>query len=225
MIGRSLGASPVPTTSDREPHMYDDASDKPQIFDFAELANHLLEQGLQSSPSDIHGCLCGLLAAGAAVEPELALSALIETLDLELRGELAGQVMQLYTISAAALEDEEFDFHPLLPDDEEDIQTRTLALAGWCQGFLSGFALVSAGASSANENAVSRDSAEVLKDVAAIAQAEADSEDNEDEDASDENYFELVEYLRFATLNVYMDSRSNVEARGESGSNNDIPLH
>ncbi|MFT7266528.1 MAG: hypothetical protein ACI9A2_004622, partial [Halioglobus sp.] len=37
--------------------MYDDDTDGPQIFDFEELANHLLEQGLQSSPSDIHGCL------------------------------------------------------------------------------------------------------------------------------------------------------------------------
>lgn len=205
--------------------MYDDDSDDPQIFDFDELANHLLEQGLQSSPSDIHGCLCGLLAAGAAVEPELALSALIETLDLELRGELAGQVMQLYTISAAALEDEEFDFHPLLPDDEADIETRALALAGWCQGFLSGFALVSAGASSASENAVSRDSAEVLKDFAAIAQAETNSEDREDEEASEENYFELVEYLRFATLNVYLDSRSDADTSGEAPPRGERPPH
>ncbi|MFT4823507.1 MAG: yecA family protein [Halioglobus sp.] len=205
--------------------MYDDDTDGPQIFDFEELANHLLEQGLQSSPSDIHGCLCGLLAAGAAVEPELALSALIETLDLELRGELAGQVMQLYTISAAALEDEEFDFHPLLPDDESDIETRALALAGWCQGFLSGFALVSAGASSASENAVSRDSAEVLKDFAAIAQAETDTEDREDEEASEENYFELVEYLRFATLNVYLDSRSDIDPDGVEAPAGKRPLH
>ena len=188
--------------------MHDDDMFQAEIFDFDELANHLLEQGLQSSPASIHGCLCGLLAAGAAVEPELALAALVEALELELRGELAEQVMQLYKISAAALEDEEFDFHPLLPDDDTDIETRTAALAGWCQSFLTGFALVSAGASSETENALSRDSAEVLKDFAAIAQAEAAEEDSEDEEASEENLFELVEYLRFATLNVYMDRRS-----------------
>ena len=178
-----------------------------EIFDFEELANHLLEQGLQSSPSEIHGCLCGLLAAGASVEPELALAALVEALDLELHGELAEQIMQLYRVSAAALEDEEFDFHPLLPDDETDIETRTVALAGWCTGMLAGFALVSAGASSEAENIVSRDSAEALKDFAAMAQAETDREDLEDEDSSEENYFELVEYLRVATLNMYMDNR------------------
>ena len=162
--------------------MFNELMGAPRVFDFDELANHLLEQALQSSPSDIHGCLCGLLAAGAAVEPELALAALADALDIELRGELAEQVMQLYQVSAAALEDEEFDFHPLLPDDEADIETRTTALAGWSRGFLAGFALVSAGAASEAENAVSKDSAEVLKDFAAIARAEADDQDREDEE-------------------------------------------
>jgi yecA family protein len=204
--------------------MHDDDMFQAEIFDFDELANHLLEQGLQSSPANIHGCLCGLLAAGAAVEPELALAALVETLELELRGELAEQVMQLYKVSAAALEDEEFDFHPLLPDDEADIETRTAALAGWCESFLAGFALVSASASSEAENALSRDSAEVLKDIAAIAQAETGEEDNEDEEAAEEDFFALVEYLRFAILNVYMDRHSDDrDVSPDSGVN--LPLH
>ncbi|MEH6584473.1 MAG: UPF0149 family protein [Halioglobus sp.] len=203
--------------------MYDDASGDPGIFDFDELANHLLEQGLQSSPSDIHGCLCGLLAAGAAVEPELALAALVEVMDLELRGELAEQVMQLYTISAAALEDEEFDFHPLMPDDESDLEVRTASLAGWCKGFMAGYALVTAGASSESENTVSKDSAEILKDFTVIAQAERGDEDVE-EDEAEENLYELVEYLRFATLNVYMDSRVN-GANGEDEGGSRRPLH
>jgi uncharacterized protein YgfB (UPF0149 family) len=191
--------------------MYDQSAGDTEVFDFDELANHLLEQGQQSSPADIHGCLCGLLAAGAAAEPELALAALGETLDLELRGELAERTMQLYTVSAAALEDEEFDFHPLMPDDEADIASRTAALAGWCKGFMAGFALVSAGAGSAAENVLSKDSAEVLKDFAAIAQAQVEAEDEEDEEAAEENYFELVGYLRFATLNIFMDGRARAE--------------
>lgn len=204
--------------------MHDDDMFQAEIFDFDELANHLVEQGLQSSPASIHGCLCGLLAAGAAVEPELALAALVEALDLELRGELAEKVMQLYTISAAALEDEEFDFHPLLPDDDADIETRTSALAGWCQSFLTGFALVSAGASSPSENALSRDSAEVLKDFAVIAQAEPDEEDQQDEEGAEESFFELVEYLRFATLNVYLDRRSGEHDQPQESARN-RPLH
>ena len=119
--------------------MYEETGFQTEIFDFEELANHLVEQGLQSSPSDIHGCLCGLLAAGAPKEPEAGLSLMFETLGLNLYGDLADQSMQLYGVSAAALEDEEFDFHPLLPDDETDIESRTAALAHWSKGFLAGF--------------------------------------------------------------------------------------
>ena len=184
--------------------MNDDLWGQTDVFDFDELANHLLEQGLQASPAELHGCLCGLLAAGFASEAEVGLDGLCEALDLILHGELAGQIMQLYTVTAAALEDEEFDFHPLLPDDEVDISERAAALALWCRGFLSGFAHTAAGIG-ADPGALSDDSREILKDYAEIAQAAAD--DDETEDEAEGSYLDLVEYLRFATLNVYMDSR------------------
>ena len=179
--------------------MFDQPGDEIGVFDIDELSNHLLEQGLETSPSRIHGCLCGLLAAGAPGQPEAGLALLGQALELTLHGELAGQVMQLYQVSAAALEDEEFDFHPLLPDDEVDIETRTLAVADWASGFLSGFAQV-------NQAQVGQDSSEILRDFAAIAEASVD--EGEEEEESENAYMEIVEYLRFASLNVFMDSRS-----------------
>ena len=191
--------------------MFDDLDSESGVFDFDELANHLLEQGLETSPSRIHGCLTGLLAAGAARERELALAALADGMDLHLHGELAEQVMGLYAVTAAALADEEFDFHLLLPDDEVDIQQRTDAMAQWCKGFLAGFALVAASEEEGQAPAaMSADSAEILKDIAAIAEASVDEEAEEEE--SEESYFELVEYLRFAVLNVFLD---NADSAGE----------
>ncbi len=185
--------------------MFDDFDSDSQVFDFDELANHLLEQGLETSPSRIHGCLAGLLAAGAASERELALAALADGMDLQLHGELAEQVMALYSITAAALTDDEFDFHLLLPDDEVAIAQRTDAMAQWCKGFLAGFALVAASADEGRAPAaMSADSSEILKDIAAIAEASFDDEAEEEE--SEESYFELVEYLRFAVLNVFLDN-------------------
>jgi yecA family protein len=188
--------------------MYDDLHGEVAVFDFDEFANNLLEQGLEASPSELHGCLCGLLAGGATTEPEWGLDALCQVLDLILHGELADQTMQIYTITAAALEDEEFDFHPLLPDDEVDIAERTESLGVWCRGFLAGFAHASAGIDK-SAVALHKDSAEILKDFANIAQAGVDEDETEDE--AEGSYMELVEYLRFAVLNVYMDSRSRVE--------------
>jgi len=182
--------------------MYDDQFGKTGVFDFDEFANHLLEQGLQSSPSEIHGCLTGLLAGGAPVEAELALVALTDVLDLNVHGELAGQVMELYTVTASALQDEEFDFHPLLPDDEIDIAERASCLAGWCRGFVGGFALGVA-ASPKKDLKLSKDAGEVLEDITAFSQADAD--EVLDDEESEDSYFEIIEYLRFAVLNVHMD--------------------
>jgi len=162
----------------------------------------MLEQGLESSPSTVHGCLCGLLAAGAPSEAEVCLDALDQALGLSVHGELAEQVMQLYTVTAAALLDDEFDFYPLLPDDEVDIAERTGEMAAWCKGFLAGFAHVSVGAEK-SPPALSEDSGEILKDFAKISQAVIDDQDSEEE--LENSYMELVEYLRFAALNVFMD--------------------
>lgn len=179
--------------------MLDYPGEEVDVFDFEELANHLLEQGHDASPSGLHGCLCGLLAAGAPGAPEAGLALLSQALGITLHGELAGQIMQLYQVSAAALIDEEFDFHPLLPEDEEDIAVRTAELSAWASGFLSGFAQV-------NKEQVSQDSSEILKDFAAIAEAAVDEDAEEDE--YETSFMELVEYLRFASLNVFMDSRA-----------------
>ena len=160
--------------------MYDDQSDEIGVFDFDEFSNHLLEQGLQSSPSEIHGCLTGLLASGAPAEAEFALVALTDVLDLSVHGELAAQTMDLYTVTAAALVDEEFDFHPLLPDDDTEVAERTLALSGWCRGFLGGFAQGSASRPESDAK-LSRDCREILKDIEAFSHADVDDERNEEE--------------------------------------------
>ena len=188
--------------------MFDDPNKQTAVFDFDELANHLVEQGLQSSPSEIHGCLTGLLTSGAPVEAELALVALTDVLDLGVTGELAAQTMELFNVTASALQDEEFDFHPLLPDDETAISQRVESLASWCAGFLGGFAQGIA-ASGKAEAVLGKDSQEILQDIEAFSQAEADDEREEDE--AEEAYFEIVEYLRMAVLNVHMDCASQAD--------------
>lgn len=201
--------------------MYDDVSDEVGVFDFDEFANHLLDQGLLASPSQLHGCLCGLLGAGAPAQPEYGLDALTQALDLEVHGELASRIMQLYTVTAAALQDEEFTFLPLLPDDEEEIALRTAALANWCDGFLAGFAYATAAADS-NGSALSQETGEILRDIAAMAQAEPAADESEEE--AEDSYIELVEYLRVAVVNVFMDSLATAQDRNPSSATG-RPLH
>lgn len=173
-----------------------------------ELADALLEQGLAVSPSRLHGCLCGLWAGGAPPEADWGLAAVIRVLDVTLHGELAGQVLALYSASGAALDSEMLDFYPLLPPDDEDIARRADALADWCSGFLAGYAEATAGSS--RTSAAASDSAEILRDFAAISEAAADEESLPEEQEG--SYAELVEYVRFAALNAALDARGEADA-------------
>ncbi|MEP4486369.1 MAG: UPF0149 family protein [Halioglobus sp.] len=200
--------------------MFDERPGEPGVFDFDEIANHLLDQGQQTSPADLHGCLTGLLASGVATSAEAALDNVCTALHVTLHGELAEIVQNLYTVTAAALIDESFDFHPLLPDDDTELEVRTQALADWSRAFLAGYAQgkVTSGATGA---AVAADSAEALRDLAVIAQAGIDEDATEEE--SEQSYAEILEYLRVAALNVFLDS----EGAGDSSAadNPELPLH
>ena len=172
-------------------------------FDFEELANQLMEQGLEASPADLHGCLSGLLASGASHEAEAGIDGLVQALDLDLHGELAEQVMALYVATAQCLDNDEYDFYPLLLDDSADIVSRTSALAGWCRSFLAGYTQGSTGAGR-QLNVLPGDSSEILRDLAAIA--EADLEELAEDEEAEKSYAELTEYIRFAALNAYADN-------------------
>lgn len=191
--------------------MFDSLPGETGLFYFDDIANLLLEQGESCSPSELHGCLSGLLAAGEQGGAESALDDLNQTLGMDLHGELADQVLRLYAVSLEFMEDDSFDFAPLLPDDSTELSQRLLALSDWCRGFLAGYARVTARSGTGGET-LPGDSTEVLRDFAAITQVGEDPPDVDEED-SEQHYMELVEYLRFAALNVYMDSRGRQEER------------
>ncbi|MCR9105262.1 MAG: UPF0149 family protein [Gammaproteobacteria bacterium] len=201
--------------------MYFDGDENVSVFDFDELADHLVEQGSEFSPAEIHGCLTGLLTGGLVGTAERGLDAMMQTLDVVPHGELADRVMELYVVTDAALRDEEFSFFPLLPEDEAQIEIRTVALASWCGGFLAG--LAQAGAQGASPPADwSSDGKEILQDIGALAQATVD--EDLDEDESEENYMEIYEYLRFAVLNLFLEN-STREGFVELDRGPSDPLH
>ena len=200
--------------------MYDESPDDIGVFDFDEFASHLLDQGVQASPSLLHGCLSGLLGAGAEAQPEYGLDAMSRSLELDVHGELASRIMQLYTITLESLQGDEFLFHPLLPDDDDDIVLRTESLASWCRGFLTGFAYRVAAQNKVGD-ALSPETGEVLRDITAMAEAAVD--DQEDKEDAEESYMELVEYLRVAVVNVFLDAHAN--SLEESVVSPERPLH
>ncbi|MCY1446198.1 hypothetical protein D9M71_627500 [compost metagenome] len=84
----------------------------------------------------------------------------------------------------------------LLPDDEAPLAERAAALGQWCQGFLGGFGLT------AREGALSGEAVEVLQDLASIAQVQSALEDSDD---GENDYMEVMEYLRIAPLLLFTE--------------------
>ncbi|MFT7286569.1 MAG: hypothetical protein ACI87W_000677 [Halieaceae bacterium] len=191
--------------------IFDPYSGDPAPVSFDELANALLEQGETASPAELHGCLCGLLGGGAPENPEHLVPEIEKTLDVRLQGELAQATRSLCASSLEPLLEGDFDFYPLLPEDDLELAQRVTAMADWCRAFLSGYAQARVRADAAGK-AVAPDSAEALRDFAAIAQAAFDDEDGEDE--AERQYEELVEYLRVAAMNVLMDASAGKDEAG-----------
>jgi hypothetical protein len=182
-----------------------------QPLDFDEFANQLLEQGEDQSPSHLHGAICGVLAGGGEQDPEYCLAAIAQALAMDIHGELALNCVRLSRATAQGLMDEEFDFHLFIPDDETEIELRARALADWCSGFLAGYALAVA---QPQNGAFDDASAEILKDMASIAEAAVDHDLDPEE--TENHFFELTEYLRFACLNLFADRLLESKSEGDS---------
>ena len=178
------------------------SSAEEQPFDFDDLANQLLAEGAEQSPAYVHGGICGVYAGAGRVEPEDCLAAASQALELGLHGELGETSLRLAQVTGRALLDKEFDFHLLLPDDEQPIQQRVRCLAEWCRGFLSAYALMVTRTDGAG---LDEESSEVLKDIAAIADADHEGSSEDDTEEAESHFFELTEYLRFACMNLFMN--------------------
>jgi len=171
--------------------------------DFDGLANGLFDQGCAVSPAEVHGCLSGILAAGAERSGEVALVWLQRCLALDPVGELAGTIIALYEHTALALDSEDMAFAPLLPDEGFEVELRITALGDWSRGFVAAYAQYLA-LRPVSERDLRPDTAELLNDMVAIAQAIAG--DDDDEDALEDQLYEVVEYLRVAAMNIYLDT-------------------
>lgn len=146
-----------------------------------------------------HGILCGMMSTGKSVRDRDWLSQVIGE-ELAEPGD-SGSLQALYESTQWQLDDPNFSFHPLLPDEEADLAARTEALAHWCSGFLYGLGV--GGVSEATQ--LPGDAAEVLTDLAKIATVDFELEEPGEEE--ERAYREVVEYVRVGALLVFESLR------------------
>ncbi len=173
---------------------------------FPEVARVL--QTLQSTvaAAESHGCLCGALCTTQQYTLESWLEELVPEADEDPADDRA-TLRLLFADTVRALRGEEMEFQLLLPDDDDSLLERALALSQWCQGFLYGFGT---GRPVPNEE-LTGEVEEVLRDLTHISQASVET--GADAEEEEEAYAEIVEYVR-AGVQLIHDDLTEVRAAG-----------
>jgi len=154
--------------------------------------------------AECHGVLCGLLcreSAGTANDYMHHLAALKLVVN---PGDALDAVLgEVFECTVKQLADEDMGFALWLPEDDEPLEERTIALAQWCSGLLAGLA------SGGQFEVLSDEAKEAIDDLQQIAAAELTiSEDGGGDSEDDEAALvEIVEYVRVVTLMMREDFR------------------
>ena len=180
------------------------------LLNFDRVAEHLTALGTLTSPAELHGLLCGRLCGGARYDDQAWLEAVNNFLDLTaaIGGRQRAAFSKFYRDTLAQLQDHQLGFGLLLPVDEVEMPQRIEALGQWCYGFLNGFGT----SGITRDTQLSADTAEALRDFAAFAQLDRDSDDDEQ---GERDFTEIVEYVRVAALSVFMETGIGIAEKAE----------
>ncbi len=160
-----------------------------------------------SHPSELHGGLCGRLAAGGRLNQQQWLAVVCEHMGLapetveqgdEVPAELQEFMAQAYQQTLDQLKANDMGFEPLLPDDDYAFEQRLQALAAWVRGFLEGMALVAGEQLGQAPDEIR----ELIEDMVAISQVE---ESGEADEASEVQLSDITEYVRLGVISVYTE--------------------
>ncbi|MGO3128173.1 MAG: UPF0149 family protein [Luteimonas sp.] len=164
----------------------------------AEIDAEIRRLQLAMPGSELHGGLSGWLAGGGDDVPAWLAPVLA---DATLPAPAGGSALdRLRVATATQLEDRDFTFALLLPEDGEPLSVRSAALFDWCRGFLGGFGLAAGERSSLSE-----EGNEALADLARLAAAQPDPDD-EDDAVEEDALTEIEEFVRVAALLLHGDA-------------------
>jgi len=166
--------------------------------DFASAQAVITTENIKAHASEVHGVLAGLVCAGFAFEEQSYLGILDDLLDFSPQGSdgfpkaAKTLVKQMYSELWTDILDDTYTFQLILPDDDDSLVERGHALGVWVQGFNLGFGL-----QQKDSPLTSSEVKEVLIDFAEIANISEEMEENED---SEQAFFEISEYVRISAL-------------------------
>lgn len=179
--------------------------------DFEKVTTLLANNRIFNSASELHGIICGYLCAGGASNEYVLIWHLLGQ-EGKASKIMTDLIERLSRQAYEQLDSPDFAFRMILPNDDEELGQRLRALGNWCEGFISGFG----GAYAKGDTTLKDETREVLHDFTAIADIDERSEDGTEKDEND--YMEIVEYVRMAVCSVFAQSKSPQEPEGNINS-------
>ncbi len=172
-----------------------------QVFLHGDIEDALRRCGSSWNAGQAHGLLCGRLSVSGADGASGWVDLVLSDTDPQdaLRAECETMLNALCASTWRQLVERQSEFELLLPGDEDTTAARAEAMAQWCEGFLHG--LVSEKHNEAlKERLAAEPLADIIRDMLQITRAAAEEDDVEAEETA---YVELVEYLRVAAQLAY----------------------
>lgn len=177
-------------------------SDNQELPAYTEMLELLKQAGAMQEPAECHGLLSALLCGSDDAVRIWLDELLTEQHEGDLLQAEAKQMLEGFAaVVKIQLQGTDLSYELLLPDDDDVLHERVVALAQWCQGFYLGLGIVGIN----DLDKLPDDSREIVEDMMQIARIEnydeqSEAQANEEDEAA---YAELVEYLRVGVLLIY----------------------
>lgn len=192
------------------------SSSQTSKLDFASAQANITTENIKAHASEVHGVLTGLICSGFLFEDQGYVAMLN---DLFNNGEgfparVKSTVKQMFNELWTDILDDTYSFQLMLPDDDDSLVERGHALGVWVQGFNLGFGL-----QQKDTPVASAEIKEVLIDFAEISNLSDEMEEDED---SEQAYFEISEYVRISALLCFSELGTLPSKSGGNGQENSI---
>lgn len=166
-----------------------------------EVADCLAVAALPMSPSQLHGRLCGYIAAANKADGFAWLETLLRAKQAqdEAPMEARDTFLNLYRYSFSHITQMDFSFALLLPIEDESIEERAAALGEWCHGFIQGLQMLGIEI----DTAQTEELRDALFHIEEISRLDYDNLSITEED--ERCFVEVYEYVRMAVLSLYAE--------------------
>ncbi|MBS9432486.1 YecA family protein [Photorhabdus hainanensis] len=164
--------------------------------DYQSFDEILHQQSVALTAAEMHGLISGLLCGGNRDSSWQVLVHDLANDGLAFSHPLAQQLRELREITFESLDDSNFAFSLLLPDEEDNVFERADALAGWVNHFLLGLGVAQP------KFADRKEISEIIGDLRNIALLGYEEGDDQEELA--QALEEVLEYVRVAAQLCYI---------------------